>query len=173
MLFVISVLFLFSFSKLELLLLCSWHTIKMGFLALSCINVLHFQAWNWCFPLEIIISFLYFFYRSLQLKDDGDFLYLLADAAVTAVYFNLSIVHQVAFCNFYSLCSLSFQILHLQFQYGNPDTLCSPLINAKKSGKNLVVGLLSLQLLVSYSKMNASVPVHVLSLLSDVMIANF
>lgn len=90
------------------------------------------------------LSFLFyiFFYRSLQLQNDGDFLYLLADAAVTAVYFNLSIVHPVAFCNFYSLCSLSFQILHLQFQYGNPDTLCSPLINAKKSGKNLVVGFI-------------------------------
>ncbi|RWR85913.1 Peptidase S28 [Cinnamomum micranthum f. kanehirae] len=47
-------------------------------------------------------------FGAAKLKDDGDFLYLLADAAVTA------------------------------FQYGNPDTLCSPLINAKKSGKNLV-----------------------------------
>ncbi|XXG74916.1 hypothetical protein AAC387_Pa07g3528 [Persea americana] len=47
-------------------------------------------------------------FGAAKLQNDGDFLYLLADAAVTA------------------------------FQYGNPDTLCSPLINAKKSGKNLV-----------------------------------
>ncbi|XP_051127088.1 probable serine protease EDA2 isoform X2 [Andrographis paniculata] len=44
-----------------------------------------------------------------QLKNDGDFLYYLADAAVTA------------------------------FQYGNPDRLCNPLIEAKKAGKDLVV----------------------------------
>ncbi|KAF6136436.1 hypothetical protein GIB67_028655 [Kingdonia uniflora] len=43
-----------------------------------------------------------------ELKIDGDFLYFLADAAVTA------------------------------FQYGNPDALCSPLVEAKKSGKNLL-----------------------------------
>ncbi|KAJ3682168.1 hypothetical protein LUZ60_014741 [Juncus effusus] len=42
------------------------------------------------------------------LKNDGDFLYLLADAAVTA------------------------------FQYGNPDTLCSPLVDAKKNNQDLV-----------------------------------
>ncbi|KAL3844694.1 hypothetical protein ACJIZ3_002097 [Penstemon smallii] len=43
-----------------------------------------------------------------ELKIDGDFLYLLADAAVTA------------------------------FQYGNPDKLCLPLIEAKKAGEDLV-----------------------------------
>ncbi|XP_068639844.1 probable serine protease EDA2 isoform X2 [Aristolochia californica] len=43
-----------------------------------------------------------------KLKKDADFLYFLADAAVTA------------------------------FQYGNPDTLCSPLVAAKKEGKDLV-----------------------------------
>ncbi|KAK1272901.1 putative serine protease EDA2 [Acorus gramineus] len=40
--------------------------------------------------------------------NDGDFLYFLADAAVIA------------------------------FQYGNPDVLCSPLLDAKKNGDNLV-----------------------------------
>ncbi|KAG9442936.1 hypothetical protein H6P81_018790 [Aristolochia fimbriata] len=43
-----------------------------------------------------------------KLKKDADFLYLLADAAVTS------------------------------FQYGNPDILCSPLVSAKKDGKDLV-----------------------------------
>ncbi|KAG8092248.1 hypothetical protein GUJ93_ZPchr0012g21926 [Zizania palustris] len=42
------------------------------------------------------------------LKNDGDFLFFLADAAAEA------------------------------FQYGNPDAVCSPLINAKKSGRSLV-----------------------------------
>ncbi|KAM0836295.1 hypothetical protein ACQ4PT_062434 [Festuca glaucescens] len=42
------------------------------------------------------------------LKNDGDFLFLLADAATTT------------------------------FQYGNPDAVCSPLTNAKKNGKDLV-----------------------------------
>ncbi|XP_048530643.1 probable serine protease EDA2 isoform X2 [Triticum urartu] len=43
-----------------------------------------------------------------SLKNDGDFLFLLADAAATT------------------------------FQYGNPDALCSPLSNAKKKGESLV-----------------------------------
>lgn len=43
-----------------------------------------------------------------KMKNDGDFLYMLADAAVMA------------------------------FQYGNPDTLCSPLVNANASGNNLL-----------------------------------
>ncbi|CAI9110894.1 OLC1v1010991C1 [Oldenlandia corymbosa var. corymbosa] len=43
-----------------------------------------------------------------ELKIDGDFLYFLADAAVTA------------------------------FQYGNPDKLCIPLVQAKKAGKDVV-----------------------------------
>ncbi|CAO2828050.1 unnamed protein product [Amaranthus hypochondriacus] len=43
-----------------------------------------------------------------QLTIDGDFLYFLADAAVTA------------------------------FQYGNPDELCLPLVEAKNTGKDLV-----------------------------------
>ncbi|KAK8270491.1 hypothetical protein V6Z12_D11G200400 [Gossypium hirsutum] len=43
-----------------------------------------------------------------QLEIDGDFLYFLADAAVIA------------------------------FQYGNPDTLCTPLVEAKKAGEDLV-----------------------------------
>ncbi|KAL2459061.1 Serine carboxypeptidase S28 family protein [Forsythia ovata] len=43
-----------------------------------------------------------------ELKIDGDFLYFLADAAVTA------------------------------FQYGNPDKLCIPLIEAKKAGEDVV-----------------------------------
>uniref|UniRef100_J3N417 Serine carboxypeptidase S28 family protein n=1 Tax=Oryza brachyantha TaxID=4533 RepID=J3N417_ORYBR len=42
------------------------------------------------------------------LKNDGDFLFFLADAAAIA------------------------------FQYGNPEAVCSPLTNAKKSGRNLV-----------------------------------
>ncbi|GJN19867.1 hypothetical protein PR202_gb07181 [Eleusine coracana subsp. coracana] len=45
------------------------------------------------------------------LENDGDFLYLLADAAAIA------------------------------FQYGNPDVLCSPLVEAKKNGTDLVVSL--------------------------------
>ncbi|XP_077221051.1 putative serine protease EDA2 isoform X1 [Tasmannia lanceolata] len=47
-------------------------------------------------------------FGAAKLTIDADFLYLLADAAVIA------------------------------FQYGNPDVLCSPLLDAKKSGKNLV-----------------------------------
>ncbi|CAH9087127.1 unnamed protein product [Cuscuta epithymum] len=47
-------------------------------------------------------------FDATELKIDGDFLYFLADAAVTA------------------------------FQYGNPDTLCDPLIEAKKGGEDLV-----------------------------------
>ncbi|XAR73802.1 Prolyl oligopeptidase [Bertholletia excelsa] len=47
-------------------------------------------------------------FDATELKIDGDFLYFLADAAVFA------------------------------FQYGNPDTLCSPLIQAKKEGEDLV-----------------------------------
>ncbi|XP_039121553.1 probable serine protease EDA2 isoform X3 [Dioscorea cayenensis subsp. rotundata] len=47
-------------------------------------------------------------FGAAQLMNDVDFLYFLADAAVTA------------------------------FQYGNPDVLCSPLVDAKTSGKNLV-----------------------------------
>ncbi|KAK7820217.1 putative serine protease eda2 [Quercus suber] len=43
-----------------------------------------------------------------QLEIDGDFFYFLADAAAIA------------------------------FQYGNPDKLCSPLVEAKKAGDNLV-----------------------------------
>ncbi|XP_038723175.1 probable serine protease EDA2 [Tripterygium wilfordii] len=43
-----------------------------------------------------------------ELDIDGDFMYLLADAAVIA------------------------------FQYGNPDVLCSPLVQAKKAGEDLV-----------------------------------
>ncbi|RZC44744.1 hypothetical protein C5167_037686 [Papaver somniferum] len=48
------------------------------------------------------------FFGAAQLKNDGDFLYFLADAAVTA------------------------------FQYGNPDILCTPMVEAKKNGKNLL-----------------------------------
>ncbi|PKU84916.1 putative serine protease EDA2 [Dendrobium catenatum] len=49
------------------------------------------------------------FRQYYQVKDDVDFLYLLADAAAIA------------------------------FQYGNPDVLCSPLLEAKKSKQNLVL----------------------------------
>ncbi|KAL3630183.1 putative serine protease eda2 [Castilleja foliolosa] len=47
-------------------------------------------------------------FSAAELKNNGDFLYFLADAAVTA------------------------------FQYGNPDKLCVPLIEAKKAGEDLV-----------------------------------
>lgn len=47
-------------------------------------------------------------FGAVMLENDADFLYLLADAAAIA------------------------------FQYGSPDVLCSPLIDAKKTGKNLV-----------------------------------
>ncbi|CAA2963961.1 probable serine protease EDA2 isoform X1 [Olea europaea var. sylvestris] len=47
-------------------------------------------------------------FGAAELKIDGDFLYYLADAAVTA------------------------------FQYGNPDKLCNPLIEAKKAGEDIV-----------------------------------
>ncbi|KAF3440769.1 hypothetical protein FNV43_RR19055 [Rhamnella rubrinervis] len=47
-------------------------------------------------------------FDAVELEIDGDFLYFLADAAVTA------------------------------FQYGNPDKLCIPLVEAKKNGENLV-----------------------------------
>ncbi|GMP27229.1 hypothetical protein CsSME_00003312 [Camellia sinensis var. sinensis] len=48
-------------------------------------------------------------FSAAELKIDADFLYFLADAAVIA------------------------------FQYGNPDTLCSPLVEAKTNGQDLVV----------------------------------
>ncbi|OAY60835.1 probable serine protease EDA2 [Manihot esculenta] len=47
-------------------------------------------------------------FGAAELENDGDFLYFLADAAVTA------------------------------FQYGNPDKLCTPLVEAKKAGEDLV-----------------------------------
>ncbi|KAM0839644.1 hypothetical protein ACQ4PT_060176 [Festuca glaucescens] len=47
-------------------------------------------------------------FGAAMLGNDGDFLYLLADAAAIA------------------------------FQYGNPDALCSPLVEAKKNGTDLV-----------------------------------
>ncbi|XP_027078402.1 probable serine protease EDA2 isoform X2 [Coffea arabica] len=47
-------------------------------------------------------------FGALELKIDGDFMYFLADAAAIA------------------------------FQYGNPDKLCTPLIEAKKAGEDLV-----------------------------------
>lgn len=47
-------------------------------------------------------------FGAATLENDVDFLYLLADAAAIA------------------------------FQYGNPDVLCSPIVDAKKTGKNLV-----------------------------------
>ncbi|KAK9285099.1 hypothetical protein L1049_024284 [Liquidambar formosana] len=47
-------------------------------------------------------------FGAAELKIDSDFLYFLADAAVIA------------------------------FQYGNPDKLCSPLVQAKKAGEDLV-----------------------------------
>ncbi|KAJ8451951.1 hypothetical protein Cgig2_007434 [Carnegiea gigantea] len=53
-----------------------------------------------------------------QLKIDGDFMYFLADAAAVAV----------------GILSLS----TTYFQYGTPDKLCSPLVEAKKASKDLV-----------------------------------
>ncbi|KAE9450324.1 hypothetical protein C3L33_17766, partial [Rhododendron williamsianum] len=47
-------------------------------------------------------------FGAAELKIDADFLYFLADAAVIA------------------------------FQYGNPDTLCSPLVQARNTGEDLV-----------------------------------
>ncbi|GAU26287.1 hypothetical protein TSUD_224790 [Trifolium subterraneum] len=47
-------------------------------------------------------------FNAADLEIDGDFLYFLADAAVTA------------------------------FQYGNPDILCKPIVKAKKDGEDLV-----------------------------------
>lgn len=47
-------------------------------------------------------------FGAAELKNDADFLYLLADSAVTAI------------------------------QYGNPDILCPPLVEAKKAGEDLV-----------------------------------
>ncbi|CAN1226030.1 Probable serine protease EDA2 [Linum perenne] len=47
-------------------------------------------------------------FGATELKIDGDFLYFLADAAVIA------------------------------FQYGNPDVLCNPLVEAKKDGEDLL-----------------------------------
>ncbi|KAK9678756.1 hypothetical protein RND81_11G231600 [Saponaria officinalis] len=52
-------------------------------------------------------------FGAAELRDDGDFLYFLADAAVTA------------------------------FQYGNPDKLCSPLVKARKANKDLLTAYAS------------------------------
>jgi hypothetical protein len=74
-------------------------------------------------------------FRTLQLGNDGDFLYLLADAAaiaVCSVTIFLTILSNRHGCCVENLC-------HLQFQYGNPDALCSPLVEAKKNGTDLVV----------------------------------
>ncbi|KAL9245658.1 hypothetical protein vseg_019283 [Gypsophila vaccaria] len=52
-------------------------------------------------------------FGAAELRDDGDFLYFLADAAVMA------------------------------FQYGNPDKLCSPLVEAKKANHDLLAAYAS------------------------------
>lgn len=70
----------------------------------------------------------------MQLEIDGDFLYFLADAAVTAVGL---VSFSVTFIRI--LWSVIVLCVILQFQYGNPDKLCIPLVEAKKSGENLVV----------------------------------
>lgn len=81
----------------------------------------------------------------LQLENDGDFLYLLADAAAIAVCLMpifatvLSIRNDCCVENLY----------HLQFQYGNPDVLCSPLVEAKKNGTDLVVSCMVVHIPVS------------------------
>lgn len=55
----------------------------------------------------------------------------------------------------YSVKNLFFQLCYhqlsaiLQFQYGNPDKLCSPMIEAKKAGEDLVVTLFSKHPLIS------------------------
>lgn len=81
----------------------------------------------------------------LQLQNDGDFMYLVADAAAVVVInkydWSIMLFHcEIFYSN--SLCSVFFfsgflQIL--QFQYGNPDRLCKPLVEAKKAGEDLVV----------------------------------
>ncbi|RYR10761.1 hypothetical protein Ahy_B05g079241 isoform C [Arachis hypogaea] len=59
-------------------------------------------------------------FDATDLRIDGDFLYFLADAAATAV---IDMISAVSF---------------LQFQYGNPDKVCKPLVEAKKAGDDLV-----------------------------------
>lgn len=75
-------------------------------------------------------------YLCLQLEIDGDFFYFLADAAAIAVNM-VSFSSSVSILNFHKLVIFEFKIL--QFQYGNPDKLCSPLVEAKKAGDDLVV----------------------------------
>ncbi|PWA60336.1 peptidase S28, Alpha/Beta hydrolase fold protein [Artemisia annua] len=56
-----------------------------------------------------------------ELKVDGDFMYMLADGAAEArISSNLTL------------------IISLQIQYGNPDKLCIPMIEAKKAGEDIV-----------------------------------
>jgi hypothetical protein len=84
-----------------------------------------------CTSNSLLICFLY-----TQLKND-DFLYLLADAAAEAVWtgqlFIVLLIKSI-FCGYWSKAGAI-----LQFQYGHPDAVCTPLVNAKKNGKNLVV----------------------------------
>jgi hypothetical protein len=83
----------------------------------------------------LILSYALIHFGCLQLENDGDFLYLLADAAAIAVcllyilFTSLSVVNNCCTENTH----------YLQFQYGNPDVLCSPLVVAKKNGTNIVV----------------------------------
>lgn len=55
--------------------------------------------------------------------------------------------HTLLALSFWEITPFWLKLLHFQFQYGNPDVLCSPLVDAKTSGKNLVVGFMSLHLL--------------------------
>uniref|UniRef100_A0A6N2LB34 Serine carboxypeptidase S28 family protein n=1 Tax=Salix viminalis TaxID=40686 RepID=A0A6N2LB34_SALVM len=68
------------------------------------------------------------------LEIDGDFLYFLADAAAIAVCDFIFIF--VAWYEVFIL--MIFTTLPFQFQYGNPDKLCPPLVQAKKDGEDLV-----------------------------------
>jgi hypothetical protein len=98
------------------------------------------------------------FYLYLQLEIDGDFLYFLADAAVIAVCV-ISFLVLLTHTNFH-INSIYFVpiptsldwglvvvvffyndicIVLSQFQYGNPDIVCSTLVKAKNNGDDLVV----------------------------------
>jgi hypothetical protein len=70
----------------------------------------------------------------VQLKNDGDFLFFLADAAAIAVCIIFFYVASIEKYLFFLRADAI-----LQFQYGNPDALCPQLIKAKKNRNNLVV----------------------------------
>ncbi|KAK8587114.1 hypothetical protein V6N12_021626 [Hibiscus sabdariffa] len=74
-------------------------------------------------------------FGATELEIDGDFLYFLADAAVVAVDL---LSHPIVLSLYCFFSTVILMTITLQFQCGNPDVLCTPLVEAKKAGEDLV-----------------------------------